>query len=349
MHTAKQNNSCRLEQVKIAVVAFGSLGDGLMYILLANNLRQNNFDVTYFGNIGYQLSTWLPNITILPYPEQCKMDQSLAHFDLVLMSPTNEQRARMAQNQEYLQLLKQRYMLICFKAPTTWVYDHCERLKQRLSPDLFVKVSAIAQASGSIKFRPFKDESVVDIFTAYMHEKLQLNSVTRTVAITAPTDLIFKRFSKRIIVSPDSAGPEDKNWGKNQFLQLCKALKYNGYEPVIIVSPNHHKEWVNLSQGKFETPLFESINQLAAYIYESAALIANDSGNGHLASFLGVPTVTIYKKRNHKFHWRPSWGSVGVVCPVIVISFFGFRIWRPFVTVNKILKVMHALLSLHKK
>ena len=40
---------------RIALVAFSSLGDGLIYLMMAENLRLNGFAVTYFGNIGYQL------------------------------------------------------------------------------------------------------------------------------------------------------------------------------------------------------------------------------------------------------------------------------------------------------
>ncbi|MDQ5942536.1 MAG: hypothetical protein QG572_1352 [Pseudomonadota bacterium] len=47
-------------KARIALVAFSSLGDGLIYLMMAENLRLNGFSVTYFGNIGHQLRAWLP-------------------------------------------------------------------------------------------------------------------------------------------------------------------------------------------------------------------------------------------------------------------------------------------------
>lgn len=332
-------------QARVAVVSYDSLGDSLLYILLAYNLQKNNFDVRYFGNIGYQLSEWLPSLKMLPYPDFNTMDETLATYDMVLMSPPGSLRNKMASDQAYLQHLKQQYLLICQKVPLSWDYNHYERLKQLLSPALFELLKDLAQASGSIRFRQFKEESAVDILLIYMREKLKLSILTRTVPLIPPPYLNNKRFAKRIIVSPDSAGPEDKNWGKQQFLSLCGELKSKGYAPKIVVSPSNHKEWQLLSKGEFETPLFEDIGHLAAYIYESAAVVANDSGNGHLASFLGVPIVTIYKKRNPKFHWRPSWSAGKVVCPQLVVKFFGFRLWRPFVSVKMVQTALLEVLS----
>ena len=53
-------------KARIALVAFSSLGDGLIYLMMAENLRLNGFAVTYFGNIGYQLRAWLPQFEIGP-------------------------------------------------------------------------------------------------------------------------------------------------------------------------------------------------------------------------------------------------------------------------------------------
>jgi ADP-heptose:LPS heptosyltransferase len=41
-----------------------------------------------------------------------------------------------------------------------------------------------------------------------------------------------------------------------------------------------------LNRDEFELPLFNNIGDLASFIFESALMVANDSGNGHLASFL---------------------------------------------------------------
>lgn len=339
------NEESRNRLIKIAVVSFDSLGDSLLYILLAYNLHQNHYDVTFIGNVGDQLSEWIPDIKILPYPELDFMEEALAHYDLVINSPRRMIRAKLADDPEYLAYLRSKYLLVCQKTPESWVFDHTQRLSKQLRPELFNAVSSLAKASGSIRFRHFRDESAVDILCAYMREKLQLSKVTRYVQITPPSNLRYRQYFNRIIVSPDSAGPEDKNWGEQQFLSLCRQLKKSGYQPVIVVSPANYNKWELLNRAEFEMPLFNSIGDLAAYIYESAVVIANDSGNGHLASFLGLPVVTIYKKRNPKFHWRPDWSPVSVVFPKLVIKLFNYRIWKPFVTVRMVLDAIKKQLK----
>lgn len=331
--------------VSTAVVSFDSLGDSLLYILLANNLYQNGYDVTYFGNVGHQLSAWIPGFKTRPHPESDNIEDALAHYDIVFNSPPRVIRDRLAQDSEYLTQFRSRYLLICQKTPESWVCDHTERLINSLSPNLHPNVLAFAKASGSIRFRDFKDESTVDILCAYMREKMGLPIISRNVDLTPPPHLRFRRYVNRVIVSPDSAGPEDKNWGHWQFLSLCRKLKLAGYQPVIIVSPSNYSKWQLLNRGEFEMPMFTNIGDLAAFIYESALMVANDSGNGHLASFLGLPVVTIYKKRNPKFHWRPDWSPGKVVCPKVVFKFMRFRLWKPFVSTKQVMAAIYEMLN----
>jgi hypothetical protein len=335
--------------IKIAVVSFDSLGDSLLYLLLAYNLRQNGFDVTYFGKVGNQLSEWIPSLKTLPYAELNDMEKVLADYHLVIKCPRKLVRTRLDADPAYLAHLKSKYLLVCQKAPESWVYDHTQRLRSELSPDLCESLQALAKSSGSIRFKPFKDESAVDILCTYMREKMQLAVVSRQVAVMPPPHLRFRHFEKRIIVSPDSAGPEDKNWGQQQFLSLCRQLKSIGYQPVIVVSPANYNEWQLLNRDEFELPSFNNIGDLASFVFESALMVANDSGNGHLASFLGVPVVTIYKKRNPRFHWRPDWSAGKVVCPRLVVKFFNYRVWRPFVSIRQVLAAIFELLARYNK
>ena len=338
----EQNNN---NLIKIAVVSFDSLGDSLLYLLLAYNLQQNGFDVTYFGKVGDELSEWIPSLRMLPCAESDDMEMVLADYHLVIKCPRKHVRNRLNKDAEYLVHLKSKYLLVCQKAPESWVYDHTQRLRSELSPDLCESLQALAKSSGSIRFKPFKDESAVDILCTYMQKKMQLAIVSRQVAIKPPPHLRFRRYDKRIIVSPDSAGPEGKNWGQQQFLSLCRQLKSVGYKPVIVVSPANYNEWQLLNRDEFELPLFNNIGDLASFIFESALMVANDSGNGHLASFLGVPVVTIYKKPNPKFHWRPDWSAGKVVYPKLVIKFFNYRVWRPFVSTRQVFAAISELLA----
>lgn len=336
-------------EINIAVVSFNSLGDSLLYVLLAYNLRKNGYAVTYYGHVGYALRAWLPELNILPYPSLDDMDDVLSEYHLVLMSPMRYMRDRFEVDADYLAHIKSLYLLICIDVPKSWQFDHHSRLQKALPTAIYQTVKPLIDATGSIRFKKFKNESMVDIFCAYMHEKMQLGTVYQTVNLSPLGHLDFRKHKTRIVVSPDSAGPLDKNWGEMQFLSLCRTLKMQGFNPVIVVAPAHHATWQALAKEAFEVPMFESLASLAEYIYESGLLIANDSGNGHLASFLGLPTVTIYKKANSLFTWRPAWaGSTNIVVyPKLVFKILRYRVWRPFVTVNMVMKAVHILLKKH--
>lgn len=332
----------KLPTAEIAIVSFDSLGDSLIYIMMADNLRQNGYLVTLFGNVPYQLKNWLPNLAIQPYPEWQKLYSTLDDYHLVLMSPIRAIRNSTVDIK--LDDIRHRYILICQKAPDDWSFDHLSRLKQHLKPNIFHQIGHLHQAAGSIQYRKFKHESVVEITLEFMREKMGLKTLSSGVKLSPPESLVYRKKRRRIIISPDSAWSEKKDWSPARFLNLCKELQRSNYEPVIVVAPHNYEFWSTMSGNRFFTTTFESIDKLAEFIYESAAVIANDSGNGHLASFLGIPVLTIYRKRNPYFHWRPSWGESKVICPIIVLPGLSGPIWRPFIGVKRIKNALAKLL-----
>lgn len=329
------------KKAKIALVSFDSLGDGLIYLMMAENLHRNHFDVTCYGNIACQLKNWMPQLALKAYPSPENLNAELEVYDLVIMSPPQWLRNQMTN--ELTQEMRQKWLLICQKAPSSWYFDHKQRLKNSLPAALFQQLADLVDCSGSIRFKAFTNESVVQMTLTFMQEKMHLNQVDKWVSLTPPLGLQYRRFKNRIIISPDSAGPEKKNWTPIRFLELCRQLRQLGHSPVIVVAPSNHDQWLNLAKGAFEVPLFNDIADLAAYIYESGAVIANDSGNGHLASFLNVPVLTVYRKRNQYFHWRPDWANANVVCPTITIPWFGEIIWKPFVRSKNIIRQLNKI------
>ncbi|PKO34141.1 MAG: hypothetical protein CVU34_08990 [Betaproteobacteria bacterium HGW-Betaproteobacteria-7] len=322
-------------QARLAVVAFSSLGDGLLYVMMADNLRRAGFAVSYFGDLVYQLRAWLPQLDIRPYPARDQFDQTLGEFDLVICSPPQFMRDNMTP--ENTEILRRKWLLVCQKAPDTWVYDHTEANRERCPAVVHEQLAALLKSAGSIRYKRFDHESVVDITLDYMRTRMGLAHVDKQVALTPPASLIHRRYAQRVVISPDSAGPEKKDWTPSRFLRLGKRLRARGYEPHIVVAPKNHERWQTLVDGQLPVPRFERIDALAAFIYESRCLIANDSGNGHLASFLGIPTITIYRKQNAHYHWRPDWAAGTVVCPRLTLPWLSENAWKAFIPTHHIL------------
>ncbi|MCB5191589.1 hypothetical protein LG198_12700 [Methylobacillus arboreus] len=330
---------------RIALVSFSSLGDGLVYYMLAENLRQHGYDITLYGDIAYQLRDWMPHLKVRPYPVDGKFDVAMSQYHHVIMSPPNSLRRVLSG--EYLEQAKRKWLLLCQKAPQAWCYDHLiQDLKQKLPASVFSQLEPMLACGSSIRFRKFpRGSSLVDVCVAFMRERLGLQHATRDVSLHAPEHLIYRRHPQRVVISPDSAWPEKKDWMPSSFVKTARLLQAHGYQPVFTVAPLNHQRWDEILQGEFMHAKFSNINELASFIYESGALICNDSGSGHLASILRVPVVTVYRKRNREFLWRPSWGKGIVVTPRFVLPWLGEDIWRPFIRPVDVLRALQELIQ----
>lgn len=103
----------------------------------------------------------------------------------------------------------------------------------------------------------------------------------------------YRRFPKRVVLHTSSGAPK-KNWP--HFEHLAALLKKGGFDPFFL-----------------ET--MPTLDDLATLIYESGFFIGNDSGPGHLASCLKIPTLTLAGDPESMALWRPGWGGNLLVFP----------------------------------
>ncbi len=140
-----------------------------------------------------------------------------------------------------------------------------------------------------------------------------------------PSGLIHKKHPRRIAIHPGSSA-STKNWPLEKFLQVSTFLKKQSYEPVF------------LSQE--ERPIFPSLEELASFLYESGAFLGNDSGPGHLASYLNIPSLIIGSSSKHLQLWRPGWFPPIIATPPRIASYFKWTRphWKSFITTKKVIK-----------
>lgn len=330
---------------RIALVSFNSLGDSLIYYMLAENLRQHGYEMTLYGDIAYQLREWMPQILIKPYPDFNALDRELSQYHHAIISPPQAFRQRL--NEELLEHVRNHWQLLCQKAPPAWASEQLKHERQRVLPGkIFSQLAPLLDCGPSIRFKKFKDgSSLVDVVVAFMRERMKLTHAQGNVHLTPPPHLVYQRYPRRIIISPDSAWSDKKDWTPASFIKTARLLQQRGYQPVFTVAPVSHQKWDVILKGEFEHAKFSDIHQLASFVYESGAFIGNDSGGGHLASMLRVPVVTIYRKRNRHFCWRPAWGKGKVVIPRFVLPWFKGGIWRAFIRPADILLALESLLE----
>ena len=329
----------------VALVAYDSLGDGLVYLMMAENLRLNGFGVTYYGGRVSGLAGWFPQLSIRPYPDGRGMGGQLDNFDLVLCSPPSF--LRRTSTDAALRQLAAKYVFICLgrRFSKSWNVDHRQRIEMTLPPEKSQRLQRLAACSGNIRRSRFSSSSVVQTTLDFMREAMGLERVAAQVKPSAPPGLAHRRYRSRVVLCPDSTEPARKDWTPSRILDLAVKLKSKGLDPKIVASPENIAKWRDLSVGVCESPALESVEALAAYLYESGVVVASDSGSGHLASFLGVPTVTIYRRMNPRFAWRPGWAPGVVVCPILALSIGKMHIWRPFISTAKVLRSVERLIQ----
>ena len=120
------------------------------------------------------------------------------------------------------------------------------------------------------------------------------------------------------------------------------------------MSPQERHEWE--SEKELEILHTPCLKTLATYLYESGFFIGNDSGLGHLASNLKIPTLTIAGNAKQIKLWRPDWSLGQVVTPLFLLpNFKGLHLslrdnfWQHFIPIRRTIKAFQKLVKEDEK
>jgi hypothetical protein len=345
------------------------LGDGLIALVLSNNLHLNGAEVTTFHPFLANLQEWFPHLPLRSFPLPDDLEGILEGFD--------------------------HYFLIYEKTP--WmqaVLGHC----QTFYPKRTTVLNPIATANRDY---PYWEEgrfdgtrSFVENLYRYCKDVLRFAVATKSNGIEIPNHVRSKRFMNRVIFHPTSSRP-GKNWKEEKYCALAAKLQDKGFAASFILTEEERQGWElnalycdrsscvnlgwlrlrqivpprspcysamvslartallrfgfvslspnshNLSGRSIDAPVFSGLSELAAFVCESGYMIGNDSGIGHLASCLGLPTVTICRNEQSVRFWRPAWAPGRIITPSKWIpNVKGLRLrdkhWKKWISVNKV-------------
>jgi heptosyltransferase III len=295
---------------KCAVFSCKGLGDGLIALVLSNNLQVNGAVVTTFHPFLQGMQRWFPHLSIRSFPTIDELMQFDAFFFIYEQSP--------------------------WMKP---LLAHCEKHY----PQQTVILNPIATCNKDYPYWEMGKfegrRTFVDNILSFCRESLYLKLLTKSNGICVPDESPPERHKKRVILHPMSSRP-GKDWPREKFIALAGALAAHGYEPIFILSQEERKGW---DLSTVSAPFFENLEQLASFVSASGYMIGNDSGIGHLASCLGLPTVTICRSYHTAQFWRPSWARGKVIAPYGWIpNIKGMRLrdehWKKWVSVKRVLK-----------
>jgi hypothetical protein len=298
--------------MKYAVFSCSGLGDGLLALIVSHNLQKHGHEVTTFHPSLSQLQGWFPHLPIRPFPP------NLAEFDRLIFIYEKTEWSQAALQEALKTRRDQTTVLNPIATPKT-DYPYWEE----------------GQFDGT---RPFGEN-----LKRFCQNRLQHPQATKGNGITLPPGVTLKKHPKRVILHPTSSRP-GKNWTASKFKKLALRLKEEGWDPVFIVAPHERGAWP-------EAPAFASLAEMATFVAESGYMIGNDSGIGHLASCLGLPTVTLCRNKRTANFWRPDWAPGKVCLPAPWLpNIKGLRLrdqhWQWGISVSHVIQAFSSLSGL---
>ncbi|MBJ7449648.1 MAG: hypothetical protein JHC93_04735 [Parachlamydiales bacterium] len=295
-----------MKKKRAAIMCSQGLGDGIIYSMIAYNLYLIGYEVTVYSQKLLGLKSWFPNQIIKPYVTKEEWDNTLNLYDIVVIQPGA--------------LPYTKFQLIPKTLPKHVLFMH--------NHEFDYKKSLVANLLDALKTR------------------FKCQYPTRYNGISPPQNRSPARYSKRVVIHATS-GEEFRNWPVKKYEDIARYITKTGYEPVFVMCSNERKEFLNQNPSfKYQVPDFANLDELTGFIYESKYFIGNDSGLGHLASSLGLPTITLFHSPKIRHFWRPGWSKNYNVCPLPILFKYKWqkRFWKhflfPFQVIDKFKKMI---------
>ena len=269
-----------------------SLGDSLVLAVMINNFIKIGYKVAVFSDIICQLKHWFPHIRAYPIEKnKTELLQKIEAADQVVI--LSEDQLYSIKDKNALKLKRDPVILRLFNRymkPTTPLFD---------------------------------------VHREIMTNYFKFKQVVIDNGITFPSSLQPKKYKQRVVMHV-SASIRCKEYLSNRFIKLAKTLNSKGFECCFIVAPFEYAKWQWINAHGVRLPKFNSLDEIARFICESGYFIGNDSGMGHLASNLGLPTLSLFQRRKLAKRWHPGWGlNIHIVAPpILILTTLKERYWK---------------------
>jgi heptosyltransferase III len=314
-------------RLKAGVFGHNGLGDGINTLVLSNNLHLNGYEVVTYHNMIGSMQNWFPHLPVETYPPLEDLHKILHAHDwyFVVWNDSSEFTKQLIQ--EGKRRFPERVKVI-------YLYPSRNIMNELYYTDCLIDPTA----------------PIAHNLRMVCEKVLHLPKSTKHAGLIIPTSLSYKKYPKRIVIHPTSGRP-GKNWPKDKYVKLALHLKSEGFFPIFIPGSQEMAGWNDLTENDLEMAHFHTLDELAAYLYESGYLIGNDSGLGHLASALNIPTMTFCRRKALAKMWAPSFIPGIVLTPSSLIpNIRGLRLrdqyWHRFITVNMARRGFERLLNL---
>jgi len=297
--------------MRACVLSQNGLGDGFISLVLSNNLRNMGWDVvTLHGSLGL-MGEWFPNLKIERYPEPEVAREFLDSFDRLYVFYTRDY----AFVNQIIDIGK----------------SECPEKVKIIYPEPFIDPRSCPH------YRDFPIEGQISFVE---NIRRQMGGV-KDNGLRNPGGLVLRKEKKRVVLHVRSS-KDQKDWPIRKFIQLGRRLKARGFDPIFIVGESKYRGPYRAVEKEFAMPDFKSLDEIARFVFESGFLIGIDSGLGHMASSMGLPTITLARRESTIRFWRPDRDPNTILTPPKwVPNLKGLRLrdrfWKKFVSVDAVM------------
>lgn len=186
--------------------------------------------------------------------------------------------------------------------------------------------------------------SMVEIQLAVCREIFNLADIVRTNGLAPRAGLAFRKHTQRVAIHPGGSS-RYKRWPAKRFIALAQQLKHQGYHPVFVIAATEKEKFCWIMEQGLAYVAEPSLERLPEFLYESGWFIGNDSGIGHLASNLGIPTLTLLGRQSVRRRWRPGWAPGKALLPrtPLLLRRWKIRYWRYFISVSRVMRTFNEM------
>lgn len=316
----------KFQGLTVAVVPPKALGDVTLYLHMAWQFHQAGARVRFFSSSMFSAREFFSWVQIessgepdlLQLSGEC--DLVVAYFSQLTQNPDELERERCLQRNNIAYVTAKKLPRnIPLEGRDVIVAGQCFKA---------ASMPFCLESRAGLSMREWIDRYVATVYGI---------PVTESLDMVCPS--LRREPGNRILIFPTSPHSK-KNYSMRGFKRLAQSLRKHGWQVEFIGLPREADELKRYFDG-FPVLTFADIHALMVYMAGTAAVIANDSGGGHLGSMMGLRTFTI-ARRYENFVWRPGFNANGMVlAPRFRFKWLdGDYIWRPFVPVRRIVEAL---------
>jgi len=154
---------------------------------------------------------------------------------------------------------------------------------------------------------------------------------------------------QRVAIHPASTS-EQRCWAARHFVDLGHRLSRLGFDPVYILAAHERERWSCLVDAGLSVLDSSTLSGVAEFIHECGWFIGNESGIGHLASNVGVPTLTLTGRPTRTKAWRPGWAPSCIVYPAYIPGGrLRDRYWREWLRPGSVVSAFKRFVRTHEQ